>query len=265
MNRKINELVQVDCEAVTASTAASSSLNYSMEHYDNAMLVAHLESTGFTTATVDLMESSGATVAGTSAAGSKAGVVIGAQGGTGITTAGGVRVATLTLTTNTTGNKPSIRIGIGEDWRTFTYTTSTAQAGKTTAYTTVIYFGSTVGATANTGLQLPLNDLATAINNAAAFNGDINVSTGTTATIKLALKDTADGPLAITGDTGITITVQDAAAAFNLRAAELDSTANKKYLGLKVSTVGVAAAKAYTIVRGPGRYMPGKFKGYVST
>jgi len=267
-NGKVSELINVDVEAFTASTGASSSLNYSMENYGKAFIGAALDSTGFTTCTLDLMESSAATVAGTSAAGSKAGITLGAQGGTGITTAGGVRTATLTLTTDTTGNTPSIRIQLGDVARTLTYTTATASIGAgNAANTTLAYWGSTVGATAAGGLKAALDTLSTVINAADCFNGAFNVSTDTTATIKLAVKDTATGPIALAGDTGITVTVQHAVGGFNINADQLDSTANKKYIGLKKSTVGTAAAMGVVVARGPGRYMPAgrSYKGYIST
>lgn len=267
MNRNISEDLMFDLEMTDASTAATTSLKYDMQMYDRAGVAVGIRSTGFTTVTVDLMEATAATAAGSSNAAGRAGVVAGAQGGTGITTAGGVREMTITHGTSTSVTASTFVFQMGTVQRLFTYTTATALHNATAWGTTRLYFGSTVSVTADTGPQLSLDVLASALNSTLAFNGQFAFATDATNTLKLTVQDTAAGPIVVSGGAAniLTITVQQAVIAFDLKADQL-ATAGERHIGIKTSTVGVACGISLAVIRKSGRYMPsGNFKGELST
>ena len=90
-NAMITEKVKVDSEVLTISSAAgATSNNYDMQDYHRAAIVANVRG-DYSTVTVDLMQSSAATVAGTSAAGGSAGVTLGGASTLITSTSGGVR------------------------------------------------------------------------------------------------------------------------------------------------------------------------------
>ena len=267
MNGKISENIAIDCEVHAATTAASSSINYDMRSYDKALVAICLGSTGMTTCTVSLAQSSAATVAGTTSTALKAGGMVLGGSGTGITTAGGVRQLTLTYGTSTIATAQDFVVTLGGKSRTISPTSSTALNNATAWTTAQLYFMSTVSATAVTGPQLHLDNLKLALDSTLAFNGMLTMATNATNTLKLTVNDAASGPLSITGGVAavLTMTVQNAVGVFDVNAAELDSTANKRYISAVKATADVANEMAVTVVRSGGRYMPPVVKGRVST
>jgi len=268
MNKNISENLMCDLEILAISSAATAvSQKRDMQMYDRAGFAVCVNSTGFTTVTVDLMEATASTAAGSSNCAGRAGVTIGAQNGTGITTAGGVKAMTLALAGNTTNS--TMVIGIGGVNKTLTYTTATASLNATAQTSTKLFFGSTVGSTVNTGAALTMGDLATKLSNTSyGYGTSIDVSTNTTADCKIVLRDSAAGAITFTGGAsadGIGVTVQEAVAAFDVRADQL-STSGERWVGVKVSTAATACDVAVVTLRQPGRYMPsGDFKGELST
>ena len=259
-NAMITEKVKIDSEVLGITSAAgTTSLNYDMQNYNRAAIVVNVQG-NYTTATLDLMETSAATVAGSSAAGGSAGIVIGGAS-TLVPVAGGVRQMTLTMgTASTTGQY--FGLSLGTVTKKFTYSTSTG----TTNVSTNSYFGSTVGSTVGTGVQLSMDSLKTAINSTLAFGSGIVCSTLTTAGITLTAADDADGvSLGLSATAVMTAVVNQAVGAFNIAADELASTANKRYVGVKVSTAATSCDAAVTVLRTGGRYNPPTFSGKLST
>lgn len=265
-NGLISERVKVDSELLVGTTAASTSLNYDMRHYNQALISVAIETTvGISTVSIDLMESSAATVAGTSAAGGKAGIVLGGVT-TLIPTTGGVRQMTITMTSLAT-DLNALTISAGSVIKKFTNTTSTALFNSSAWASTNLYFGSTVGSTANTGLALSIDALKTAIESTLAFGTEKFVlSTGSTASLTIQAADAVVGNLGFnTTNTGYTALVNQAVGAFNIADDELTSTANKRYIGVKVSTKLEATRAAITVIRTGGSYKPPTFSGKLST
>lgn len=264
-NAKISEKAKVDSEILAISSAAgSTSLNYDMQDYRQALIAVNVQG-NFSTATIDLMESSASTVAGTSAAGSKAGIVVGGAS-TLVPVTGGVREMTLTITTATT-DLDTLTISAGSVSKKFTNTTSTALHNSSAWSSTNLYFGSTVGSTVATGLQLTADSLQTAIDSTLAFGaGVIVMSTGTTATLTLKAGDGVVGSLGFqTTVASFTAEINEAVGAFDLNADQMTSTANKRYLSAKVSSISTAGQAAVTVIRTGGRYMAPTFSGKLST
>jgi len=264
MNVKVSDKVKVDAEILAITSAAgSTSLNYDMKDYRQALIAVNVQG-NYSTATVDLMESSAATVAGSSAAASKAGMVVGGAS-TLVPVTGGVREMTLTITTASTG-ADTIQISAGSDAKTFTYSASTANLNSSAWTSTALYFGSTVGTTAATGLQLAMDSLKTAVNSTVGFGTAIICSTGTTASLTLKARDGVVGSLGFhTTLAAYTAEINEAVAAFDIAAEQLDSTASKRYISAKVSTISTAGQAAVTVIRTGGRYMPGTFSGKLSS
>ena len=149
-NAMITEKVNIDAEHLAISSAAgSTSLNYDMQDYRRAAIVCNVvadtSATGFSTVTLDLMESSAATVAGTSAAGGSAGIVIGGAGTLVQSSVSGARKMTLTMTSATSLQYFTLNLGTVQ--RKFQYSTSTALDADTANVSTLSYYGSTVGST----------------------------------------------------------------------------------------------------------------------
>lgn len=264
-NKQINEAAQVNMEILDVTSAAgSTSLNYDMQHFDKALIAVNVQG-GYSTVTVDLMESSAATVAGTSAAGSKAGMVLGGAS-TAISTSGGVRSLTLTLTTASTVND-TIRFTENGVSKTFTNINTTASLNSSAWTSTSLYFGSTVGSTAATGLQLRVDSLITALNNSTyGYGTGLICSTGTTATVTITARDGFDGGIGYgTTLAAYTALVNEAVGAFHINADQMTSTLNKRYIGAKVSTASTSLQAAVTVIRAGGSYMPPVFAGKLST
>ena len=266
MNKNISESMMFDLETVEGTTAGTTSLfKYDMQDYFRAGVAVGVRSTGFTTITVDLMEATASTAAGSSNAAGRAGRTIGAQGGTGITTAGGVKEMTLTFGADVTAE--SYVLSLGTNQKTLTVTTATASLASTAQASTLLYVGSTLDSTAAGGLKGITDDLSTKLSNSTyGFGTAVDVSTNATNTLTLRVRDAADGDIRFSGGAAshVTITVQEAVVAFDLNADQM--TTGCRWIGAKISTVGVAAARSVAVIRQPGRYMPsGNFKGYVST
>ena len=267
MNGKISENIAIDCEVHAAATAASSSINYDMRMYDKALVAICLGSTGMTTCTVSLAQSSAATVAGTTSTALKGGGMVLGGPASGITTAGGVRQLTITYGSSTIATAQDFVFTLGGKSRTISPTSSTVYTNATAWTTAQLYFMSTISCTAETGIQLHVDHLQTVLNSTLAFNGMLTMATNATNTLKLTVNDAASGPLSITGGVAavLTMTVQNAVGVFDVNAAELDSTANKRYISAVKATAAIANEMAVTVVRSGGRYMPPVVKGRVST
>lgn len=268
-NALISERMKVDMEVLAVtSAAASTSLNYDMQAWEQALVNVNVYAAGagFTTCTLDLMESSASTVAGTSAAGSKAGIVIGGPA-TNLPVAGGAREITLTMTSCTSGAFFTLKAGAVE--KKFIYTTSTVLIGTlgTSAWvSTALYFGSTVGSTVDTGLQLSLDNLKIAIASTLAFGNSLVLSTGSTVTLTIKAADAVVGNLGMSDTANMmAASVQQAAGGFNIAADQMTSTAAKRYIGVKVSTLSTAAQAAVTVVRSGGSYLPPTYSGKLSS
>lgn len=258
---KISELYKIDSEVLSITSAAgATSQQYDMQSFDKALIAVAVEGSYIGGVTVDLMESSAATAGGSSAAGSKAGIVIGATENTAVSASNGVRAMTLTYGTASTGaTGDSITLSLGTDTKTFYFSTSTANHNSTAWTTSVFYFGSTVGSTVNTGAQLSIDVLKAAINSTKGFGNAIVCSTPATNTLKLEVRDEASGPLgfASTGSTAFLVAmVNQAVGAFDIRADQLTSTASKRFISAKVSTASTACRAAVTVIRDGGRYLP---------
>lgn len=246
-----------------SSAAGTTSRQYDMQGYDQAFIGASIKG-NFTTVTMDLMESSVATAGGTSAAGSKAGMVLGGVS-TLISTAGGCAAMTITITTATT-DADYFSLTVGGVRKRFNNSDSTAYYNSSAWTSTNLYFGSTVGSTADTGMQTRCDSLKTAIESSKGFADALIVTTATTATLAVVASDNAAGPIAFSA-TGadITAAVNEVAGGFNIRAGDLDSTANKRYVSLKISSAATSGSVGVTVIRTAGSYKPVGVIGKVST
>lgn len=258
MNKKVSETVKINQEVLSITSAAgSSSLNYDMQSFDKANLSVCIQGGAFSTATIDLMESSVATVAGggSSAAGGSVGIVVGGAS-TLIPVTGGVRKMTITPTSATTSNE-AFTVSLGTSTRKFAYTTSTANLNSSAWVSTLSYFGSTVGSTVNTGVALSMDALKTAINSTINFGGDVICSTLSTGSLTLTVADNAVGSLGFNTTYAVyTADVLQAVGAFDIDADDLTSTANKRYVGVKISSAATSCNCGLTVIRSGGRYMP---------
>ena len=261
---RVTDKIKINTEAVAASTAGSTSMMYDMSNYHKAAFSVALTAAGHLgTAVIDLMESSNATVAGTSAAGGSVGITIGGAGTLVESSVSGVQKMTLTMSSATSNQYFTLNLGTVQ--RKFQYSTSTALNTATADVSTLSYYGSTVGSTVNTGIALSIDRLKTAITSTVNFGSDILCSTGTTANIILEVAGDK-GALGFQDSTGVmAATIQRAVGGFNLGGDELTSTANKRYAGVKVSTKATAAAAGVSIVRTGGRYNPPDFSGRLGT
>ena len=268
-NVRVTDKVKIDSEVLAITSAAgSTSLNYEMADYHKAAIVVNVSAdtsaTGFSTATLDLMESSAATVAGTSAAGGSAGIVVGGAS-TLVPAAGGVRKMTLTMTSAT--SLQAFNLSLGTVTKKFQYTTSTSLNADTANVSTLSYYGSTLGSTVNTGIALSITRLMAAINSTVNFGGNILCSTGTTDDCVLQVADSADGDsLGFQDSTGVmSALVNQAVGGFNIASDELTSTLNKRYVGVKISSAATACNCGVSVIRTGGRYNPPTFSGKLST
>ena len=255
---KITDRLKIDAEIISITSAAgATSQNYDMQKYGQAAFVVSVYGDLTGGITLDLMESSAATAAGSSAAGGKAGIVIGGTAATNIASGSGVREITLTMgTASTTGQY--FTLSAGTVTKKFTYTTSTAAwaSGSTLQSATNLYFGSTVGSTVDTGLQLSLDSLKTQIESTLGFSGSLICSTLSTVTLQVRCADSAAGSIGLSASAVMTAAVNQAAGVFNLQADQMTSTASKRYLSVKVSTASTTCRVAVDVIRDGGRYMP---------
>ena len=267
MNAKISEQIKFNAEILTVTSAAgSTSINRDMAGYDRAFFGVCLTSTdNVPSVVVDLMESSAATVAGTSAAGSKAGITIGGAS-TLVAVTAGVRELTLTMGTLSTATTP-ITLSLGTVTKTFQFTTSTASHNSSAWSSTLLYFGSTIDSTSNTGLQLALDSLKTAVESTVGFGGQIQCSSGTTANMKLKLRDDAVGSLGFTSTAAAVMSAacNQAVCGFDIATDELTSTLSKRYVSVKLSTASTVTQAAVSVLRSGGHYNPPAFAGLLSS
>lgn len=268
MNSKISEKFKINAEVLAPTSAAgATSLNYDMQGFDRALLVVALDATNAAAFTVDLMESSAATVAGTSAAGGKAGLSLGGVS-TAITAAGGVRAIKMQVTSATTSETFRMGIGASGALRAFTYTTSTASLNATAWASTQFYYGSTVGSTVNTGPQLSVDSLKTALASTIGFGNIFSFSSGTTDTLGVKLLDSATGCIVFSNTASSVVPaveVLQAVGAFDIQAEDMTSTLSKRYLGIKVSSVSTGVGRAAVSVIRYGGEAPALFGGVLSS
>jgi len=268
-NAMITEKINIDAEQLSITSAAgATSINYDMQDYRRAAIVANVVAdssvVGFTTVTLDLMESSAATVAGTSAAGGSAGITIGGPA-TLIPVTGGARKIQLEMTSVTSG---AVTISLGTVVKKFTFSTSTAEVISSAQASTNLYFGSTLDSTAAGGAQAAFDSLATCINSTLAFGGDILCSTNSTSAIHLQVADSAKGRslgFQSTDSNMLSGSVEQAVGGFNIASDELTSTLNKRYIAMKVSTASTAATVGVSVIRTGGRFNPPTFSGKLGT
>jgi len=263
-NGRVSDHMKINSEVITVTSAAGSTSNaYDMGVCGQALF--NICANGnFSTLTLDLMEATAATAAGSSAAGGSAGIVIGGPS-TAIPITGGVRAMTLTLGTVTTAAS-TFSLMVGGVTKQFTYTTSTALNKSSAQSSTNLYFGSTVGSTVDTGLQLSLDALSTAITSTLGFGGIVTVSTPTTVTLKIALNDGATGNLGLASTaTGIIAgEVNEAVGAFNIANDEL-STGGNRYVKVKGSTASTSVKCGVTVIRTGMRLSGSTYPGKLST
>lgn len=267
MNAKISERYKVNSELINPTSAAgATSLNYDMQNFDRAMISVCVQGTLTGAVTVDLMESSGATVAGTSAAGSKAGIAAGGVS-TLVPSSGGARAIKLTMSSATTSEAFRMAIGSG-GYKTFTYTTSTASLNSTAWASTNFYYGSTIGSTVDTGMQLSLDSLKTALASTIGFGNIFTFSTPTTVTLGIRVNDNATGCIVFSNTNSSAVPlceVNEAVVGFDIRSEDLNSTANKRYLSIKVTSVTTGVGRAAVNVIREAAFCPPDFPGVLSS
>jgi len=256
--------MKINSEVITVTSAAgSTSLAYDMAGCNRALFNVCANGT-FSTLTLALMEATAATAAGSSAAGGSAGIVIGGPS-TAIPITGGARKITLTLGTAATASS-TWSLMVGGKTRQFQYTTSTASNASTAQTTANLYYGCTVGSTVDTGIQLSADALATAITSTLAFGSVLTVTSGTTATLVIALNDDATGNLGLASTaTGIVAgEVNEAVGAFNIANDEL-STGGNRYVKVKASTASTSVKCGVTVIRAGNRFQSSTYAGKLST
>lgn len=263
-NCKITEKIAVNVENLPLTSAAgATSVNYDMQNFDRAAIAVCVRGT-YSSVVIDLMESSGATVGGSSAAASKAGIVLGGNA-TNIPSTGGVRQILLTHDAGTTSETVYFGIGSG-GLKAFTYTSSTALLNSSAWTSTAFYYGSTVASSANTGSQLAMDALKTALVSTIGFGPIFDFSTPATNTLGIRLHDSATGNLKVNTTVAIpTWVVNQAVGAFEIEDANLNSTANKRYIGLKCGTVSTGVGACAISVMRTGGYGPAAFGGHMSS
>jgi hypothetical protein len=281
------EQLRVDTESEVGATVAGSSASrlYDMTNYDQAMFVFSmgLGTTNACIATcssvvVDLVESSAASVAGTTLIGGKATIAIGTSLTTSIPLTAGCQAMILMSgsaasdTAATTGD--SFRFGTGTNVVTFTFSSEASMINPTAANqtSTQAYFGSgsAVNATAAGGGTLLVDSIIANLKSDVLCCGGPNVfkfSTGGTHTIRIEAVN-SDAPIFYNNTMATTRLVGWCAAAavtIPVRADQLTATANKKLVGLRWTTLAQAIGVNVTCIRGPGRYQPSGFVGRQSS
>jgi len=247
---RISERVKIDAdllEVTSAQTDQTVMLDYS--GVTNGAFVVNIFSTAGLSSgvTVDLMASSAIDSAGSSVASLR----VGPAASSAISASDGVRSVKLTMSSaTTTGN--SFRFGLGSNYRTFSYTTSTALLASN-AWTTVVYYGSTVGSTVDTGLQLTADSLKAALQSTRNFGSVLNLTTDTTASLVAELRDNVPGGLSFG------TTVSDVPACAVLRAVGIfdvdEADVDARYIGLRCSTASTVVKMSVVGLR-DGSYLP---------
>ena len=281
MAYKISEHCKINLEThLSSTTAGTTSGLYEMHDYDRAFIGVNIGIKGtiatISTIWVDLMESSHVTAAPTSACGGKVGIQIGTLDNTLITATAGVKSLIMKMgdnggtTCTTTGDK--FTIGLGTDVATLSWSTLTANLAATAWSATAAYFGAQgVNATANTGQNLTLDSIRTALQSTRLRFGGPEVFKFTTLDTHVMLIETINSRCGAFNfnNTCSTKTVvarpANIAAGFEIRSDQLTSTLNKKYIGMKLSSSNQHATIGFTIIRSGGRYMPPGFLGKMST
>ena len=259
---KLGEQLAIDSEVLTITSAAGdTSLNYNMADCSKAHFAVSVLG-NYSTITVDLMQSSDSTVAGTSAAGGSVGKTIGGPS-TLVPVTGGVREMTITLSSASTTNG-FFTMSLGTVTKKFAYSTSTAENAATAQSSTKLFYGSTVGSTVNTGLALSAGALATAIISTLAFGNILKCSTPTTATVMVQVMDDATGSLGLQSTAAVaSAEVNQAVVGFDIKNDELST--GKEYVGVKVSTASTACKAGVCVIRSGLRYTQSTYAGCLAT
>lgn len=264
MNAKISEKIKVNVEQMALTTVAQGSIAYDMQNYDRALLIASVYSSlGVSSQVVDIWETSAATVTGTTAAASKAGVEIGSTVSTSTPITRGCRELMLTPATVT----GSFVLSYGTVSKTFTHTTVAANQFSSAWTSTLLYFGSTIDSTSDGSLKLHAETLKAAIESTKRFAGVLQCSTPSTVqlVIKCASDATANLGFSSTAATvmgGIPIRC---VVGFDIAAEDLNSTAGKRYVGLNFTAGANAGQKSIIVVREGSRHKPESFSGLLSS
>ena len=288
---KLSELLKVDFEAMTASTVAGTSTNvtglYDMTNYERALLsvnfglkaVAAITTMG--SVVVDLVESSAASVAGTSACGGKVGIEIGSTINTAISATCGcfgmiLQCASALSATGAT-SADTFRFGLGTDIVTFTFSSMASMiemgATNTNIKSTVAYFGSgsVVGTTEALGMVALCDNLRNTLKSPQVCIGGPNVFSFTTPSsyqLGVQVINSTKGNIFYSNTMSTTRFLgeqRQIAASFDIRSDQMASTLNKRFIGLKWTTAAQAVPVGFNIIRASGRYMPDGFKGKLSS
>lgn len=276
---RIHEMLRVDAEALpTSSAAGSTSGMYDMSGYDQAFISVALglrnASIGtISTVILDLMETSAVSAAPTSAAGGATGIEIGSAGNTAHAAAAGIRsIVFKTGTGSTTGE--TFRFGLGTDIVTFAWTSITSLTSVSTAWnSTMCYFGagSAVEGSAATGPQLAMDSIQRALKSTAICIGGPNVfslTTPSTDSMVIRTNNSNKGNIMF-ANTAATQSIvacpMEIVGGFSIRADKLTSTANKRFIGIKMTSSNQVAGAAVTVIRAGGRYMPCNPKDLIGT
>jgi hypothetical protein len=270
-NCLISEKIRVDVEAFGPTTAGSTSMLYDMSKFRSALIAFNVNSTlGVNGQIVDLVESSAETVAGTTAAASKAGIELGSTVSTAVSTARGARELLLTPATVT----GSFTLTVNGITKRFTHSTistllttlATAVPPSTVWTSTQLYFGSTIDSTSDGSLQAHAETLRVAINSTHGFGGFAVASTPSTGQLLVAANGEGVGNLgfASTAATVMGGLVSRASGGFNIKAEDLNSTANKRYIGVRFTTQATTCVRGVAVLRDGARYTP-DFAGLLSS
>ena len=281
-NGKLSELVKIDFEAMPSSTTAgTTSAPYDMRGYDRAFIgvtigVRPASIATLSTVWVDLMETSAVTAAMTSACGAKTGIVIGSLGNTAIAANVGCKTILLKMGTGTTTGE-TFHVGLGTDIVTFTFSSLATMiavgATNTNIKATQAYFGSgsAIDSSANTGETLCLDNIKAILASTQVCIGGpnmFNFSTPSTNSMSIQIANANKGCWFFS-NTASTETILampgEIACGFDIRADQLTSTLNKRFIGVKMTTTAQIGGIGITVIRSNGRYMPGGFVGKLSS
>lgn len=265
MNAKISERIKVDVEQLALTTVAQGSIAYDMQNYDRALFVASVFSTlGVSSQVVDLWETSAATVTGTTAAGSKAGIEIGSTVTTSVLVTRGCRELLVTPATVT----GSFVLSYGTVTKTFTHSTVTANLLSSAWTSTLLYFGSTIDSTSDGSLQGHAATIKAAVESTKGFANILACSTPSTGQVVIkCVSNDANSNLGFssTAATVVTGLPLRCVVGFELQAEELTSTANKRYAGVTFGAHANASQMSIVVVREGGRHNPQAFAGLMSS
>jgi hypothetical protein len=288
---KLSEKLTINMEAMTASTVAGTSTNtsglYDMRGYDRAFLglciglKASSALSSMSSIVVDLVESSASSAVGTSAAGAKVGIQIGSTNNTVISTTDGCiglmfqEGSAASNTGSTTGD--IFRLGLGTDIVTFTFSSLATEIAMGTTNTniksTIAYFGSgsALGTTDGGGPGALCDNLRNTLRSTQICFGGPDVfrfSTPSSYQLQIDIVNSTKGCFyfgsAVSTARHMALETQ-CAVGFDIRAEQLTSTLNKRFVGLKYTTAAQAMGLGITVIRSAGRYMPQPFLGKLSS